>query len=81
MVLRHHLLDPGLIGRAQRLTLVEAIEQLVEAIVTLDGGQLLLVNTIVEDPEYLNAPYIVSPHFKKEPDGSKWAPTPCSATW
>ena len=46
-----------------------------------DGGALLLVNTIVEDPVYLNAPYIVSPHFKKEPDGSKWDPTPCSSTW
>jgi len=46
-----------------------------------DGGTLLLVNTIVEDPVYLNGPYVVSPHFKKEPDGSKWDPTPCSATW
>jgi hypothetical protein len=46
-----------------------------------DGGELLLVTTIVEDPVYLNAPYIVSPHFKKEPDGSKWDPTPCSSTW
>jgi hypothetical protein len=46
-----------------------------------DGGQLLLVLSIVEDPEYLNAPYVLSPHFKKEPDGSKWDPTPCSSTW
>ena len=46
-----------------------------------DGGELLLVTTIVEDPVYLNAPYVVSPHFKKEPDGSKWDPTPCSSTW
>ena len=46
-----------------------------------DGGALLLVTSIVEDRVYLNAPYIVSPHFKKEPDGSKWDPTPCSSTW
>jgi hypothetical protein len=46
-----------------------------------DGGALLLVTTIVEDPVYLNAPYIVSPHFKKERDGSKWDPTPCSSRW
>jgi hypothetical protein len=46
-----------------------------------DGGQLLLVNTTIEDPVYLNGPYIVSPHFKREPDGSKWEPTPCSSTW
>jgi hypothetical protein len=44
-------------------------------------GRLLLVNTIVEDPVYLTGPYVVSPHFKKEPDGSKWDPTPCSSTW
>jgi len=46
-----------------------------------DNAQLLLVTTTVEDPVYLRAPYIVSPHFKKEPDGSKWDPTPCSSTW
>jgi len=46
-----------------------------------DGGQLLLVITTVDDPVYLNGPYIVSPHFKKEPDGSKWDPSPCSSTW
>jgi hypothetical protein len=44
-------------------------------------GRLLLVTTIVEDPLYLTGPYVVSPHFKKEPDGSKWDPTPCSSTW
>jgi len=46
-----------------------------------ENGRLLLVTTIVDDPVYLNAPYVVSPHFKKEPDGSKWEPTPCSSTW
>jgi hypothetical protein len=46
-----------------------------------DGGKLLLVTTTVEDPVYLTGPYVVSPHFKKEPDGSKWDPTPCSSTW
>jgi len=46
-----------------------------------NGGQLLVVNTVIEDPIYLNGPYVISPHFKKEPDGSKWDPTPCSASW
>ncbi|MEP7309808.1 MAG: hypothetical protein ABJA98_30230 [Acidobacteriota bacterium] len=46
-----------------------------------DDGRLLLVTTTVDDPVYLTGPYIVSPHFKKEPDGSKWDPTPCSSTW
>ena len=46
-----------------------------------DGSKVLLVTTIVEDPLYLTGPYVVSPHFKKEADGSKWDPTPCSTTW
>jgi hypothetical protein len=46
-----------------------------------ESGRLLLVTTIVDDPEFLTGPYVVSPHFKKEPDGSKWDPTPCSSTW
>ena len=44
-------------------------------------SKLLLVTTVVEDPVYLTGPYVVSPHFKKETDGSKWDPTPCSSTW
>jgi hypothetical protein len=46
-----------------------------------EDGRLLLVTTIVDDPVYLTGPYVVSPHFKKERDGSKWDPTPCSSTW
>jgi len=46
-----------------------------------DEGRLLLVTTIVDDPVYLTGPYVVSPHFKKERDGSKWDPTPCSSAW
>jgi hypothetical protein len=43
------------------------------------NGQLLIVTTVVEDPKYLQRPYIVSSHFKKEADASKWDPTSCSA--
>jgi hypothetical protein len=45
------------------------------------NGQLIVVTTIVDDPQYLSQPFIVSSQFKKEADGSKWDPTPCSATW
>ena len=45
------------------------------------GGQSLLVTAVVVDPQYLQQPFIVSSHFKKEVDGSGWDPTPCSATW
>jgi hypothetical protein len=43
------------------------------------GGQVLLVTTIVDDPQYLQGPYVVTSQFKKEADGSKWDPTPCAA--
>ena len=45
------------------------------------GGELLVVTTVVDDPRNLLRPFVVSSHFKKEPDGSKWNPTPCAATW
>ena len=45
------------------------------------GGQMLIVTTVVEDPRYLQRSFVVSSQFKKEPDGSKWNPTPCTATW
>ena len=44
-----------------------------------NGDQWLTVTTLVEDPKYLNQPFTTSSHFKKEPDGSKWRPTPCAA--
>jgi len=44
-----------------------------------NGGQLLLVTSIVDDPQYLRQPFTVSSQFKKEADGSKWDPTPCTA--
>lgn len=43
------------------------------------GDALLIVTTIVEDPEYLNQPFITSTHFRREPDGSGWKPNPCAA--
>lgn len=46
--------------------------------VSLHGSEYLYVQTIVEDPTYLMVPMVISNHFKKEPDGSKWNPTPCA---
>ena len=42
-----------------------------------NGDVLLVVSSILEDPTYLNAPLYLSTHFKKEPNGAKWNPTPC----
>ena len=36
-----------------------------------------IVKTTVEDPTYLAQPYLSSAHFMREPDASKWRPTPC----
>ena len=43
------------------------------------GTDWLTVFTIVEDPHYLNQPFITSTHFKREADASKWMPAPCEA--
>jgi hypothetical protein len=43
-----------------------------------NGEQWLVITTVVEDPTYLRIPWITSLNFKKEPNGSKWDPTPCS---
>lgn len=45
------------------------------------GDQRILLLVIVEDPIYLQQPWIVPVHFKKEADGAKWDPMPCSARW
>jgi len=42
-----------------------------------NGDVYLIVTTIVEDPQYLNTRFARSSHFKREPDGSKWRPSPC----
>jgi hypothetical protein len=44
-----------------------------------NGDQYLVDTNLVEDPVYLQTPWITALHFKKEKDGSKWDPTPCDA--
>ena len=41
------------------------------------GSDWLTVLTIVDDPRYVSQQFITSTHFKREPDASKWMPTPC----
>jgi hypothetical protein len=50
-----------------------------DLIVEPSGEQRLLMLLIVDDPVYLQQPWTVPVHFKKEPNGSKWDPTPCNA--
>jgi hypothetical protein len=42
-----------------------------------NGDVILLVRTVVDDPKYLQTPFITSTHFKLEKDGSKWNPSAC----
>lgn len=44
-----------------------------------DGNSYLIVTTIVEDPKYLQQPFITSTHFKKQADATGWNPSPCEA--
>jgi hypothetical protein len=44
-----------------------------------NGDTWLILTSIVEDPRYIAGELLTSSHFKKEPDGSKWDPSPCQA--
>ena len=44
-----------------------------------NGDQYLVDTNLVEDPVYLQTPWITALHFKKEKDASKWDPSPCDA--
>jgi len=41
--------------------------------------QWITITSSVEDPQYLRRPWVTALQFRKEPDGAKWDPTPCSA--
>jgi hypothetical protein len=73
-------LKPGYLRKngvpySAKATVTEYFERFAEP----DGNDHLMVMTIVTDPEYLAIPFVVTSDFKKEPDGSKWDPTPCTA--
>jgi hypothetical protein len=44
-----------------------------------NGDSYLIVTTMVDDPQYLNARFVTSTHFKKQADASGWSPSPCTA--
>jgi hypothetical protein len=47
----------------------------------LDGSEWLTVTTIVSDPRYMWTEYTTNTDFMREPDGSKWSPSPCDTNW
>ena len=44
-----------------------------------NGSVWLVVTNTVDDPANLQTPWVTSVHFRKEADGAKWDPAPCSA--
>ncbi len=44
-----------------------------------DGTKYLAVTSFLEDPTYLNQPWVRTSQFRKQPDSHGWNPTPCSA--
>ena len=44
-----------------------------------NGDQWITITSTVQDDKYLREPWVTVLNFKKERDGSKWDPTPCSA--
>ena len=44
-----------------------------------NGDPWITITSLVEDPTYLSQPFVAAFNFKKEPDGFRWEPTPCSA--
>jgi hypothetical protein len=45
-----------------------------------DGDSWLILTSTLNDPTYLQQPFMTTTHFKREPDGSKWRPRPCEIT-
>jgi hypothetical protein len=44
-----------------------------------NGDQWITLTSTVQDDKYLREPWVTALNFKKEPDGAKWDPTPCSS--
>ena len=58
---------------SERTTVTEYFDRFA----TPGGDQWFAVTTVVSDPQYLTQEFVTSSHFRREPDGTKWDPTPC----
>jgi hypothetical protein len=45
-----------------------------------DGNPWLILTSIVNDPQYLQLPLVLTTHYKREADGSTFNPRPCEVT-
>ena len=60
---------------SDKTTLTEYYDRFTEP----SGAEWFTITTIVTDPVYLAAPFVTTTDFRREPDGSKFSPSPCSA--
>jgi hypothetical protein len=45
-----------------------------------NGDTWLVLTSVLDDPIYLNQPFMLTTHYKREADGSKFSPRPCTVT-
>jgi hypothetical protein len=45
-----------------------------------NGDSWLILTSLVDDPMYLQQPFMLTTHYKREPDGSKFNARPCEMT-
>jgi hypothetical protein len=55
------------------------VKEYIDVVNEPNGVQLLLVQTVVQDPTYLQRPYVTSSHFRRQATDAGWDPKPCSA--
>ena len=53
------------------------LTEYVNRITGAENDAYLVVTAMVDDPAYLNQPFVRSYQFKKQPDSAGWSPTPC----
>jgi len=45
-----------------------------------NGDTWLILTSVLDDPQYLQQPFMLTTHYKREPDGAKFNPRPCEET-
>jgi hypothetical protein len=80
LVVRTSNLRPGYLRKngvpySANATMTEYFDLITEP----SGEQRILLLIVVDDPLYLQLPWTVPVHFKKERDAARWDPTPCNA--
>ena len=56
-----------------------ALEEHFRVFTEPNGDVWLITTSLIDDPQYLSEAFLVSRTFKKEPNGAKWSPSPCTA--